>query len=162
MSDPSLRRVVTRGKVTAAQTRAGRVLVDMTLFDGERRRNIELLLPTGVSALPGVGADLVVLEVGGNRQHLVAMVADDPGLRVADLAPGEFGMRDANGQQVIFRGDRIEVSGALRIDITTSGPVNVTSVEAVTVDAPRINLGAGAGQPVKLANDSPATKVYAE
>lgn len=162
MSDAGHRRVVTRGKVTSAQTRAGRVIVDMTLFDGERRRNVELLLPTGVSALPGVGADLVVLEVGGNRQHLVAMVADDPGLRIPDLAPGEFGMRDANGQQVIFRGDRLEISGALRIDITASGPVDVTAEGTVTVEAPRINLGAGATQPVKLANDTAATKVYAE
>nr|WP_314074893.1 phage baseplate assembly protein [uncultured Roseococcus sp.] len=162
MSDAGLRRVVTRGKVTAARTRAGRVLVDMTLFDGERRRNVELLLPTGVSALPAVGADLVVLEVGGNRQHLVAMVADDPGLRVSDLAPGEFGFRDAKGQQVIFRGDRLDISGALRIDITASGPVNVTAAETVTVEAPRINLGAGATQKVKLANDAAASKVYAE
>lgn len=162
MSEALARRVVTRGKVVAARTRAGRVLVDMELFGGERRRNVELLLPTGVSALPAEGADVVVLEVAGNRQHLVAIVADDPALRVTGLAPGEFGLRDGNGQQVIFRADRLEISGALRIDIAASGPVNVTAEGTVTVDAPRINLGAGASQPVKLANDASATKVYAE
>lgn len=162
MSNGGHRRVVTRGWVTSAQTRAGRVIVDMTLFDGERRRNVELLLPTGLSALPGVGADLVVLEVGGNRQHLVAMVADDPALRIPDLAPGEIGMRDANGQQVVFRADGIKITGALKIDIEASGPVNITAADVITVDAPRINLGAGATQQVKLANDMPATKVYAE
>ena len=158
-ADRAIRRAVTRGKVTGSRTRAGRVLVDMTMLDGETRRGVELLLPTGVSALPAAGADLLVLEVGGNRGHLVAMVADDPSLRMEGLAPGEFGMRDAQGQQVVFRGDRIEISGALRIDITSSGPVNVTAADTVTVDAPRINLGAGATSPVQLVS-GPATKVY--
>lgn len=162
MTDASVRRIVTRGKVTRARTLGGRVLLDMTMTDGERRRDVELLLPTGVTALPANGADLVVLEVGGNRQHLVAMVADDPNLRITGLAPGEFGMRDAQGQQVIFRADGIAIEGALKIDVTASGPVNVTATDTVTVEAPRINLGAGATQPVKLANDAPAMKVYAE
>lgn len=161
MSETLARRAVTRGKVTAARTRAGRVLVDMELFGGERRRNVELLLPTGVSALPAEGADLVVLEVAGNRQHLVAIVADDPALRVTGLTPGEWAVR-VGSQQVVFRQDGLEITNALRITITASGPVNVTTDGIATVEASRINLGAGATKRVKLQDDSVAAKVYAE
>jgi phage baseplate assembly protein V len=160
-ADRAVRRAVTRGKVTGARTRAGRVLVDLTLLDGEARRGVELLLPTGFSALPGAGSDVVVFEVGANRQHLVAMVADNPALRIEGLGAGEFGMRDAAGQQVVFRADRVEITGALRVDITASGPVNVTTPGTATIDAARVNLGAGATQPVRLADNSNATKVFA-
>ena len=163
MSDTerAVRRAVTRGRLTNARTRGGRVIVDMTMLDGETRRGVELMLPTGLSALPNAGADLVVLEVGGNRNHLVAMVADDPAQRIEGLAPGEFGMRQG-GQQVIFRTDGLEITGALQITITSSGPVNLTADATVTVEAPRIQLGAGATLPVKLASGANATKVFAE
>lgn len=154
------RRAVTRGRVTNARTRAGRVIVDMTLLDGETRRGVELMLPTGMSALPAEGADLVVLEVGANRDHLVAMVADDPANRIEGLAPGEIGLR-AFGQQVIIRADGVEVTDALKITITASGPVDITADGIVTVEAPRINLGAGATLGVKRSDDSPSSKVFA-
>lgn len=161
MSEMFHRRIVTRGKVTAARTRLGRVFVDMDLFDGEHRSNVELLLPTGVSALPVAGADLVVLEVAGNRQHLVAIVADDPALRVTGLAPGEWAVR-VGDQQVVFRADGLEITDALKITITASGPVSITTDGVATVEATRINLGAGATKRVKLQDDSVATKVYAQ
>lgn len=153
--------IVSRGRVTASRIRDGRVLVDLTLLGGEVRRHVELLMPLGISSLPAQGADVMVLEVGGNRHHLVALVADDRALRITGLAPGEFGLRDAAGQQVVFRADGVEITGALKVTIVSTGPVDVQAGGIVTVEAPRINLGAGASQPVKLANDAPASKVYA-
>lgn len=156
MSDTAraVQRAVTRGRVQNARTREGRVIVDMTLTSGETRRGVELMLPGGFSMLPAEGADLVVLEVGGNRNHLVAMVADDPALRIQGLAPGEFGFRDAAGQQVLVRATGIEITSPL--------PVRVESAERVVVEAPEILLGEGATKAVKLEDDTPAAKVKAE
>jgi phage gp45-like len=145
------RSAITRGKVLSVVTEGGRALVDIGMLSGETRSRIELMMPTGVSAMPAVGADLVVFEIG-SRDHLVAIMADDPGLRIPGLAPGEIGIRDAAGQQVVLRGDGVEISGALKVTILTAGEV--------LINAPVIRLGLGATLPVKLADDSPATKVF--
>lgn len=158
-----------RGTVTAARVRGGRVLLDVTLLSGETRSRVELLQPYGFTAVPAAGAEVLVQELA-RRGHLVALLADAPALRVTDAAPGEIGIRDAQGQQVMFRGDGIEISGALKVTIVSAGEVQiqtssatVTSAGNVVVAAPAIKLGsAGAVKRVKLEDDSNATKVFAE
>lgn len=145
----------TRGRVVAARVRGGRVLLDLDLISGERVTRVEMLQPTGFTAVPRPGADVAVMELGGVRGHLVALAADDAGLRVTDAGPGEIGIRDERGQQVVFRDDGIEVTGALRVTIVSAGDV--------VLQAPTIRLGsAGATQPVRLASGAAATKVFAE
>jgi phage baseplate assembly protein V len=147
--------VATRGFVTAARVRGGRVICDLTLLSGETRSRVELLQPMGWTMVPKPGAEVLVLEVGGLRGHLVALVADDAGLRVTDAEPGQIAVRDERGQRVVFRDDGIEITGALKVTITASGPV--------VLDAPEIRLGsAGASQPLRLANNAASTKVFAE
>ncbi len=141
---------VTRGKLLSVVTRGGRALAEVALVSGETRSRVEVLQPFGISGLPNAGADLVVLEIG-SRDHLVAMMADDPSLRIPDLAPGEFGINVA-GQTIIWRANGLQISGAPR--------VTIVGTAEIVVDAPVIRLGAGATIPVKLANDTPATKVF--
>lgn len=148
----------TRGKLLAVVTRGGRALADIALVSGETRSRIELLMPYGMSALPTVGADLLVFQIG-NRDHLVAIMADASAQRIPGLAPGEVGLR-AFGQEVIIRADGVAIRNALQVTITTSGPVQVTAAGEVQVDAPAIRLGAGATVPVRLANNAAATKVF--
>jgi prophage tail gpP-like protein len=141
------RRAVTLGTITASRLREGKVIVDVQLLTGESRRGVELPLPAGLTYLPAPGSDVTVLEVGGSRNHLICMVADDPTLRIEGLAPGEFGFRGPGGQQVVMRADGIELTSALR----------------VIVDSPDIRLGgAGATKRVKLEDDTPASKVKAQ
>lgn len=162
--------MIARGRITAARTRGGRVLLDVALTTGEQRSRIEYLQPTGFSAVPVVGTDVVVLGVGGRRDHLLALCADDRALRLTGLVPGEFGFRDARGQSVVFRDDGVEIAGALKVTITASGPVSIESGGAVdleatgtvTVTAPTIKLGSSAASsPVMLAS-GPATKILGE
>jgi phage baseplate assembly protein V len=147
--DPSraARRAVTIGTVTAARLREGKVIVDVQLLSGESRRGVELPLPAGLTYIPSPGTDVTVLEVGGNRNHLICVAVDDPTLRITGLAPGEFGFRDGAGQQVVMR-----ASG-----LTLTSPVRVV------VESPDIRLGsASAAKRVKLEDDTFAGKVKAE
>lgn len=160
---------ITRGKVTAARTRGGRVLLDVTLLHGEVRSRVELLLPAGLTYIPPAGTDVLVLEVGGHRDHLVAVVADDAAQRIIGLGVGETGLR-AHGQQVVIRRDGVEITNALKVTIVSAGTVTVQAggtatvqAPAVVVDSPSVKLGsAGASKPVKLADNSNAAKVFAE
>lgn len=152
----ALRNAVTRGKALRATRAPRRTMLQIAGLAGETFNGIELLLPYGMSAVPLAG-DVVILQILGSRAHLVALPCDDPSLRIADLQPGEFGFRDARGQQVVFRLDRIEVTTPLKavvtttgdasvtaggnISVTATGAVNVTSSSAVNVTAPAINLG---------------------
>lgn len=143
----AVRGVVTRGRVAASRVRGGRTLAEVDMLDGERRTRVELLMPYGLSARPPAGADVVVLEVGAARDHLVALMADDPTRRITDLAPGEVGLRDGSGQEVVLRADGVEVRGALKVTIVASGDVSVQAPRVV-VDAPEIHLGGLGGKAV--------------
>ena len=145
----------TRGAVTAARVQGGRVLLDVQLRSGEVRSRVELMLLTGVTAIPRAGADVLVVQAGPSRDHLVAVVADTPAQRAEGLEAGDIAVRDSRGQQVLLLADRIEISGAPKIVLTSSAEVVVT--------APVVKLGsAGAAKRVKLEDNSNATKVFAE
>jgi len=111
----ALRAIVTRGKVT--QSRIGaRTLLQVTGMDGETKQTIELLLPPGYVARPSVGADLILLQVLGQRDHLVAIGGDATAATVNDLADGEVGLKCGN-HIVILRQDKVEIRSTDRIDV---------------------------------------------
>jgi phage baseplate assembly protein V len=126
---------ITRGRIAAARIRGGRTIADVQMLDGETRSRVELLLPMGMTAVPRAGADVVVLEVG-NRDHLVALLADDATLRVTGLAAGEIGLRDERGQQVTLTPDGVRVTGALKVTIVATGDVSIETPANVLVTAP--------------------------
>lgn len=121
-----LRGMVTRGRVVSAALNPKRTLLQISGLKGEVKTGIELFLPFGMSARPTGGEDLLLLQVGGSRGHLVALFADASDLRIRDLHAGEFGFRDQNGQQVVFRSDRLEVTTPLKLVATVSGDMDVT------------------------------------
>lgn len=141
---------VTRGRITAARIRGGRTIADIQMMDGETRTRVEVMLPMGLTAVPRAGADVVVLEVGG-RDHLVALLADDPALRVGSLAPGEIGIRDERGQQVTLTPDGVRITGALKVTIVSAANVEIAAPKLVvtgdvdvsgtlTLTGPGVNL----------------------
>ena len=104
------RTLITRGRIISAALNPKRTLVQLSGLAGETKSKIELFLPYGMSALPTGNDDVILVQVGGSRSHLVALFADNPALRIQDLAAGEFGFRDTNGQQIVFRTDHIEIT----------------------------------------------------
>jgi phage gp45-like len=151
-----------RGKVTAARLKGGRVLVDVAMLHGQQRSRVELLLPAGLTFIPPAGTDVLVLQVGNNPDHRVAVVSDSPAQRVTGLQPGEIGLRDANGQQVVLGANGVVISGATQVALTCSGNVNLTVSGTVTVAASMIKLGSGATKAIRLADNTVTTKVVAE
>lgn len=111
----ALRAMVSRAKVT--DTRVGaRTLLQLTGLQGEIKQPVELLLPPGYVGRPAAGADLVIVQVLGQRDHLVALGGDATGVTVTDLKAGEAGIRCGNNW-VVVRQDKVEIIAADRIDI---------------------------------------------
>jgi len=128
----SLRSAVTRGKLVMSAYDAGgrRTMLQGEGLEGETHQGIELLLPYGMSAVPdGATADYLLFQVQAMRDHKVAIGADDPALRIPDLARGEYGFRNGRGSQVVFRNNKIEVTAPLDdvVVIATQGNVTITA-----------------------------------
>lgn len=124
----AVRSLVSRGKVAQA-TIGPRTILQITGLNNETKQSAELLLPPGYSAAPLAGADVTVLQVLGSRDHLVAIGGDMAGGdAIANLAPGEFGLRHAaTGAQFVFRNSGThEITGAtwkLAGDLHVTGAV---------------------------------------
>jgi phage baseplate assembly protein V len=156
----SVRSLLTRGRIAMSVLNPKRTLVQLTGLADEVKDQIELMLPYGMSALPDAG-DVVMLQIGGSRAHLVALCGDNPALRIPDLVKGEFGFRDLNGQQIVFRTDKVEVTTPKDLLITVTGKVSqsitgdldqtVNGQTVLTCD--NINLGGTGGKKVALDGD---------
>lgn len=146
--------MVARGKVAGSSV-GKRTVLQVTQYDRDTKNGVELLLPYGFSANP-VAGDVLVLSVGGVRDHQVALGADDTALRIGDLAAGEFGFRDARGQQVVFRSTGIVVTGALAVDVECpNGNVTIHAPNGtVAVNAQAIHVGADGATLHKLVHDA--------
>lgn len=123
-----LRNQVTRAKHALAYYSAtgGRTLVQVTGLSGEVLQDIELLLPYGYSARPvGTTADLLIFQVNANRDHKVGLLADDPACRIAGLQPGEFGLQDNQGQQIVFKRGGIIVNSPLEVTIESGTKIRM-------------------------------------
>jgi phage gp45-like len=160
MTDPlrrvanAVRLMLTRGKALRA-TLGARTFLQVAGLAGETFNRVELLLPYGRSALPLAG-DVLILQILGSRDHKVALCADDPSLRITDLQSGEFGDRDARGTQIVYRQNRLEITTPLKIVVTSTGDVDVTSGTVVNITAPQINLGSSGEMLHKLIDDRAA------
>src|SRR3954467_2700602 len=120
----ALRSMVTRA--TVQQSGVGpRIVVQVAGLDQETFA-VELLHPAGISARPRRGADVVLLQVCGARDHLVAIGGDGVGDSIPDLAEGEVGI-SAFGARVVFRTNKLEVTA-------TTHPVTVTAGAGLTAN----------------------------
>lgn len=128
----AIRSLVTRGKVVRSGISSRSVILVDALAN--EQFPVELLLPPGMSARPKVGGDVLLFQVLGTRDHVVALGGDSTGQAIADLSESEFGFA-LDGVRIVWRTDRIEItttSGKM-LEVVADGPVSITSQQAVTV-----------------------------
>lgn len=129
-----LRALVTRGRIVSAVVGA-RTVVQITGLDGETFNGIEMLLPPGYSARPAAGADGLILQVLGSRDHLVVLGGDTAGGdAIADLASGENGLRNNTGSiQLVMRNTgTVEITGNVKITGSATIDGNLLVVGDIT------------------------------
>lgn len=128
-SATAIRSATVRGKVAASRV-GPRTLLLVRGLHNEAVSVVELLLPPGYSARPAAGADVLLMQVLGSRDHLVALGGDALGAdTIVDLQPGELGLRHG-ARQIVIRTDHVEVTSdkvVLRATTSGAGPVQVTA-----------------------------------
>jgi phage baseplate assembly protein V len=130
----------------------------------------------GVYSRPKVGAEAIIGCVGGVRSHAVVIATHDRRYRLTGLAEGDVALADDQGQVLQLGRNGISVvttlpirmqgaSLAIACDTTITGKLTVTEDVALqgALDVTGTStLGEGATLPVKLSDDSAATKVKAK
>lgn len=125
--EPLHRRImlmVGRAVLRAAAADGG---LQVTLLADETRAGVEHVQPYGLSTRPLGGAEAIIFSVGGNRDHPLAVVVDDPRHRPAGLAAGEVCLHAAQPaeQHIILRAD---------------GTIHIQATAGVTIDAPTVEV----------------------
>lgn len=161
--------MLTRGTIALTKLTKTRALVQVQgLFD-ETKDGIELHLPFGMSAKPTKG-EVILLQLGASRAHLIALLGDDPRLRIPDLQDDEFGFRDVNGTQIVWRKDRLEITTPKKVVVNSTGDISVAtqgnldgtvsgdmkldvSGNVIIENAASIQLGGAGGKKVVLDGD---------
>lgn len=125
----AIRSAVTRGQVLGSGVTARSVILVQGLAN--ERFATELLLPPGMSARPMPGADVLILQALGSRDHAVAICGDATGDAIPDLAEGEFGF-SFGGCRIVMRTDHVEITttGGKAVAINADGPVTIASATA--------------------------------
>lgn len=102
-----VRAMVTRGTV-ASVTDTGK-LQTMQVKGRDGDDDAERFQPYGFTSNPKPGAEVLIVNVGGDGSHPVVIAVDDRRYRIAGLESGEVCIYDDLGQRVTLYRDRIEV-----------------------------------------------------
>jgi phage baseplate assembly protein V len=95
MTAPMQRRVrlmVARAIVELVDDSKKMQTLQVSIHADELRDDVERYQPYGLTAAPEAGAEAIVVMVGGNADHPVAVVVDDRRYRPLDLEEGEVAL----------------------------------------------------------------------
>lgn len=81
--------MITRAVIETVKDSGNMQLVKVNLLAGEARDDVERFQNFGFSSNPPDGSECVAVSIGGNRDHLIIIVADDRNSRVKGLLKGE-------------------------------------------------------------------------
>lgn len=117
-----LRGMVRRGAVKRVDEARKMRELQLHVGVGDLRDRVEHFEPYGLTSAPLDDAEAIVVTVGGDRAHSVAVVVSDRRARPLGLGRGDVAVYAADGARAIFRrGGGIE--------ITSSSPVSITAPE---------------------------------
>jgi phage baseplate assembly protein V len=117
-----LRQVVRLAVVKTVDDGTALQQVDVQPHDSDIRTGVEVMLPWGLVSVPPAGAITVLLAVGGDPAHVVALPPTHPGARPGKAPAGTIGLADAGGNRVLIKpGGVIEVVAATTVQLVVQG-----------------------------------------
>ncbi|MDH4122367.1 MAG: phage baseplate assembly protein V [Deltaproteobacteria bacterium] len=121
-----VRDLVARGLVKLVEQALKTQRLQVTLLIGETAY-VEHAQPYGLEANPPADAQALVLFVGGDRAHGLAVAVSDRASRPKNLAPGEVCLYSKHGNQIVEKSDgSIEVIPAAGKKVHVVGDLDVT------------------------------------
>lgn len=127
-----IQHVVGRGRVTTGNDAGNVQLLQVKLGADEVRDNTPRLAEYGLTSMPPVGSDAVVVFIGGDRSNGAIVATGHQASRLKGLAPGEVAIYDDQGQSVYITRAGIVINCAgkpmtINGDVTVNGKVTATT-----------------------------------
>ncbi|WP_429496754.1 phage baseplate assembly protein V [Robbsia andropogonis] len=129
-----------RGVIGSVATDGAVQMITGEGLSGESLSDVELFQQYGTTSVPPKGTMAIVLPLGGESSHAVAIATEHGSYRIKGLKQGELALYTDEGDSVIFNRGRV-------INMTTK-TLNISAEESVNVTAKNINLTATQGATV--------------
>lgn len=121
--DPLKRRIhlmLARAVLTSLSDDGARQYVGVDVLRGENKDKVERVGEYGFSSHPLAGAQVIMISLGGNRDHPVVIAIDDPRVRHTGLEAGEVCIYTDEGDEIVLkRGREIHIKAGTKIRIET-------------------------------------------
>ena len=124
--------MVSRAVIALVEDAGGRQTLQMNVLAGEVMTDVERFQNYGMTSVPQVGAEAVLVCVAGNRSHPLVIAAEDRRYRLKALQAGEVALYDDIGHVVhLTRTGIVIEGGGQNISITGAPQVVVTGGDVV-------------------------------
>lgn len=127
-----LKLVIGRARLTSVNDGGKRQLVQFEALKDEVKDAVERLQDYGMTSVPHDGAQVLFVSLGGNRDHPVVVVVDDPRYRPAGMQKGEVAIYTDEG-------DIIKLARGRNIQVETTNLV-VKAAEAARFETPILEV----------------------
>lgn len=126
--------LIRRGVLVGAKLTSGALRQLQAKVDGTTVDDVELFEPYGLAAVAPAGADVLLVHVGGDEAHPVAIAASHRSHRPSGLTSGQVAIYDASGKVVLLSSGGILLggSGATKSVARAGDPVEVSQAAFVT------------------------------
>jgi phage baseplate assembly protein V len=132
-----------RGTLTLTDDANGQQRAQVTLLDGEVRDAVDRVQQYGLSASAPPGATVVVVCVGGSRDHPIIIAVDEPRARPTGGKSGEVMLYSAFGQRILLREDaglEITTPAGVKIELSPDQIVTVEAQQLVVKAAEKVRI----------------------
>jgi len=151
--------MITRGLIRTLREEGGLIVLGGALLADEELGNMELFQHFGLASAPPAGGEMVVLCVGGDRNHAIVVATEDRRCRPKGLAEGDvvvYSRADspgpeeelpegqaglhrleliADGRQINLYADQVVVRAAGEVRLEGAGKVSLQSEAEVELRA---------------------------
>lgn len=118
--------LVNRARVQLVNDKSKTQSLQVTVLEDETRDAVEHFQAAGFKSVPLVGAEALVLAVGGDGDHRIAVVVHDKKSRPTGWKPGETGIYN------LTTGDLIHLKA--------DGSIEITATRALKIKAPQVEI----------------------
>ncbi|WP_339097195.1 phage baseplate assembly protein V [Pectobacterium brasiliense] len=132
-----LRLMVDRAVVRIVTDSLGRQNLQVQSLADETNDNVERFQNYGLSSVPPVGSEAVVVAIGGRRSGLVAIAVEDKKSRPRGLDPGDVCVYHSEGHTITLKQDGvIEVRGK-KVNLVAEDSCDIVS-KLINVTGPAV------------------------
>ncbi len=153
------RAMISRGVVLAVDDSGAMQTLTVQTHTGVIRTGVEVYAPYGQVSVPPAGAEVAVLQVGGDAGDCIALPASHASARAGGADPGTCGWADAGGNRVIIKPDgSVEIVSATQVKMQVGDCTFLLTSAGLTLTTPDGTTTFGASgvtfsQPVTMTQD---------